>query len=53
MLPRMCSQPPCMNMLVKIVSQMGDGPGASSISTFSSPIVITSGFTMSTLWVIS
>ncbi len=33
MLPPMCSQPPCMNIEVRRVSQMGIGPGASSITT--------------------
>ena len=28
MLPPMWSQPPCMNMLVRSVSQIGTGPGS-------------------------
>ena len=43
MLPARCSQPPCMNMLVNSVSQIGVGPGSCGTSTVSPPTVIGSG----------
>ena len=40
MLPARCSHPPCMNMLVSSVSQIGVGPGSCGIWTVVSPTVI-------------
>ncbi len=43
MLPARWNHPPCMNMLVSSVSQIGDGPGSCGTSNCSPPTVIVSG----------
>ena len=53
MLPARCSQPPCMNMLVRSVSQIGLGPGSCGTSTVWPSTVIVSGSVRSTPLTIS